>query len=417
VQTDSAGTGPITFDTGVEALTIEQTALSNGVFANVIAGLVSGDTIDLAGAGLATRATLGADNTLTVSGGANGPVTLHLDPTHNYTGDVFTIASDGAGGTVIGVDDGPVITSAADFSLPENTTAVGNVTAVDPEHDAFVFKVSGGDDASFFSIDAQTGALKFIASPDFETPADANHDDVYDVIVTAADSHGAFTTQDISVHVTDVVEIGRTINGTNGNDTLAGGTGDDFINAGDGNDRVDGGDGNDTINGGAGNDVLVGGRGNNTIDGGDGNDTITAADGNNVIKGGAGNDSIVAGHGNNTIDAGEGNNSVTVGNGNNVIVGGSGNDTFHVGAGNNTLTGGSGNDTFVFAANLGKDTVTDFSHGDVIEFDGVFQSFQAVVAASHQVGNDTVIALDAQHSVTLEHVSLASLHAADFHLA
>jgi hypothetical protein len=37
--------------------------------------------------------------------------------------------------------------------------------------------------------------------------------------------------------------------------------------------------------------------------------------------------------------------------------------------------------------------------------------FDAVLAASHQVGADTVIALDAQHSVTLQHAALNSLHA------
>ncbi|MGB9383956.1 MAG: calcium-binding protein, partial [Pseudolabrys sp.] len=62
----------------------------------------------------------------------------------------------------------------------------------------------------------------------------------------------------------------------------------------------------------------------------------------------------------------------------------------------------------------GKNVVTDFSHGDHLEFDGVFQNFQAVQAASHQVGADTVISLDADHSVTLVDVSVASLHASDF---
>jgi Ca2+-binding RTX toxin-like protein len=417
VASDSAGTGAITFDPGVEALHVELTALSSNDFANVIVGFASGDTVDLAGIGLATGATLGPNNVLTVTGGSAGPVTLHLDPGQDFTGKVFTTATDHAGGTIIGVDDAPVFTSGADFSILENTTAVGSVTAVDPEHDTFAFSLTGGTDESFFSIDAHTGALKFVASPDFETPADANHDNIYDVIVTATDSHGAVSMQDISVHVTDVVEIGKTINGTNGNDTLTGTTGDDIISGGNGNDRIDGGDGNDNISGGNGNDVLIGGRGNNTIDGGNGNDTIIAADGNNTITGGNGNETVTVGNGNNSFVGGNGNDNVVVGNGNNVLTGGNGNDTFHVGAGNNILTGGSGNDTFVFAANLGKDVVTDFNHGDTIEFDGVFQNFQAVLAASHQVGADTVIALDAQHSVTLQHVTLTSLHASDFHLA
>ena len=35
---------------------------------------------------------------------------------------------------------------------------------------------------------------------------------------------------------------------------------------------------------------------------------------------------------------------------------------------------------------FGKNVVTDFSHGDNLELDGVFQNFQAVQAASHQAG-------------------------------
>jgi Ca2+-binding RTX toxin-like protein len=120
------------------------------------------------------------------------------------------------------------------------------------------------------------------------------------------------------------------------------------------------------------------------------------------------------------LDGGNGNDVMTVGNGNNSFSGGTGNDTLHVGTGNNFMTGGSGNDTFVFAANFGKDVVTDFGHGDHIEFDGVFQSFQAVQAASHQVGADTVIyldaSMDADHSITLHGVTANSLQASDFFL-
>ena len=112
VQTDSAGTGVITLDAGNEMLHIEQTALTSGHFANMIAGLANGDTVDLAGAGLATSASLGPNNVLTVLGGRQWPGhAASLDPGQDFTGKVFTTASDGAGGTIIGVDDAPVFTS------------------------------------------------------------------------------------------------------------------------------------------------------------------------------------------------------------------------------------------------------------------------------------------------------------------
>jgi len=76
-----------------------------------------------------------------------------------------------------------------------------------------------------------------------------------------------------------------------------------------------------------------------------------------------------------------------------------GNDRLTVGTGNNTLSGGNGNDIFVFGPSFGKDTVTDFEHGDHIEFDGgVFANFSAVQAATHQVGADTVISLGTDHA-------------------
>jgi hypothetical protein len=48
----------------------------------------------------------------------------------------------------------------------------------------FRFALAGGDDEAFFSIDAHTGALSFLASPDFETPDDADRDNVCDLVAS-----------------------------------------------------------------------------------------------------------------------------------------------------------------------------------------------------------------------------------------
>jgi Ca2+-binding RTX toxin-like protein len=88
----------------------------------------------------------------------------------------------------------------------------------------------------------------------------------------------------------------------------------------------------------------------------------------------------------------------------------------HVGAGDNTLTGKNGNDMFVFGPVFGEDAITDFSRGsDHIKFEGgMLATFAALQAASHQVGANTVISIDPDHSITLQNVALTSLHAADF---
>ncbi len=101
-----------------------------------------------------------------------------------------------------------------------------------------------------------------------------------------------------------------------------------------------------------------------------------------------------------------------------IIDAGNGNDIINGGAGNDTLTAGNGNDTFVFGAGFGNDTVTDFHSGDHIEFENhLFANFAAVQAASSQTGADVVITLDATDTVTLQHTTLASLHASDFLLS
>jgi serralysin len=126
----------------------------------------------------------------------------------------------------------------------------------------------------------------------------------------------------------------------------------------------------------------------------------------NGLVGGNGSGIIAGTHKGETLDGLGGDDFLFAGNGRDRLIGGDGDDR---------LSGGQGPDAFVFGPGFGHDVVTDFSHADHIEFDGgVFQNFKQVQAASHQVGADTVIALDAGNSITLLGVSLQSLHASHF---
>ena len=96
---------------------------------------------------------------------------------------------------------------------------------------------------------------------------------------------------------------------------------------------------------------------------------------------------------------------------NDTLKGNAGNNVISGLSGNDKLTGAGGNDTFVFLPGFGKDTITDFTAGpnsgphDLIAFDHtIFADFDAVMAASTQVGASTVITFDARtrsHSLTL----------------
>lgn len=118
------------------------------------------------------------------------------------------------------------------------------------------------------------------------------------------------------------------------------------------------------------NKLIAGYSGNYYLYGGDGNDYIQGGEkSGNYLYGEAGNDTIIASQSpfnTNYMDGGAGNDKLTGGfNGaGDTLLGGSGNDELIGLLGNDTLTGGAGADKFVFNANDGVDTITDFTPVD-----------------------------------------------------
>ena len=105
----------------------------------------------------------------------------------------------------------PIVTSngggaTASISVDENMTSVTTVTALEPNGDTVTYSIVDSADAAQFQIDATTGTLSFIAGPDFEAPADAGGNNIYDVTVQVSDGLGGIDTQAIAVAVTDVNE-------------------------------------------------------------------------------------------------------------------------------------------------------------------------------------------------------------------
>ncbi|TWB46390.1 Ca2+-binding RTX toxin-like protein [Rhizobium sp. ERR 922] len=237
------------------------------------------------------------------------------------------------------------------------------------------------------------------------------------------------------------------IRGTAGNDTLTGFNGDDIFQGGAGNDRINSGAGSDTY-------VYAKGDGNDYIndDSGSTSETdtlrLTNLNASDVFLTRSGAHSILTvKETGETITLDEQFYSATANWGiekiqfadgtawdraaiqsaswirgtasSDTLSGTTGNDTIDGGGGNDTLNGLAGDDAFVFKANFGRDTITDFTAGattvDVLHFeDNLFVDFQSAMAAAAQVGNDTVITVDSNNSVTLKNVKLATLHEDDF---
>ncbi|MBV1688580.1 tandem-95 repeat protein [Novosphingobium sp. G106] len=108
--------------------------------------------------------------------------------------------------TVSNVNEGPLFSSPSTFAADENQTAAAQLAATDADGDHLTYSISGGLDADLFTIDTATGAISFKAAPNFEAPADADHDNVYEIDVAVDDGHGLVGEDSIKVTVGNVNE-------------------------------------------------------------------------------------------------------------------------------------------------------------------------------------------------------------------
>ena len=110
--------------------------------------------------------------------------------------------------TVEDVNEAPVITttSKTSFTYRENGTAtIYTFSATDPER-ADISWSPGGSDGGDFTITADSrgrGVLAFARPPDFESPTDADRDNVYEFTVVATDDQGLTDSVEVTVTVTD----------------------------------------------------------------------------------------------------------------------------------------------------------------------------------------------------------------------
>lgn len=349
--------------------------------------------------------------------------------------------TDQSTGDLLGVDLqlDRVSVRAQGYSIAENTTSVGTLAAVDQDvGQTHTYSIAGGADAALFTIDGQTGALNFIAAPDFEAPSDADGDNVYDVTVQVSDG---LLSDSKTIAVTVTNAAGVAITGTNAantvnatttvagqplptdeEDTILGNGGADNLSGLGGHDTINGGAGNDTLNGNEGNDVFVYtmGNGADIVDGGADTDELR-------IAGLAGNDTLnvlfngtaLTGFENGTLanvervtaDLSGGVNTLsyagagtTAGVGVDLtdgtasgftgiagianVTGGSLADTLRGDVGANTLTGGGGNDTL--AGGLGNDSLVGGAGIDaasyVSETDAMFVNLAAGTARRGAAG-------------------------------
>ncbi|MEM7277474.1 MAG: hypothetical protein AAF385_05045 [Pseudomonadota bacterium] len=100
----------------------------------------------------------------------------------------------------------PEFTSAAvTVTASENSTGTDYIAnASDAEAGALSYQLSG-DDAALFGLDA-SNSLSFLAPQDFESPSDANSDNVFLLTVTVTDNGGLTASQELSIALGDIDE-------------------------------------------------------------------------------------------------------------------------------------------------------------------------------------------------------------------
>jgi trimeric autotransporter adhesin len=169
----------------------------------------SGGTLVLTFNGNATQANLDSAVRLIAYSNSSDtpPAGVQIDWLFN-DGSAAT-ASGSTAVSIAAVNDAPLIISngggaTAAVTVAENTTAVTTVTSADVDGGTAIYNIVAGSDGARFTIDAATGALSFIAAPDYEAPTDSDGNNIYDVTVQVSDGNGGFDMQVITVTVSDV---------------------------------------------------------------------------------------------------------------------------------------------------------------------------------------------------------------------
>src|SRR6185503_7471284 len=189
-------------------------AITSGTTASINEGAAANSTVytavasDVAGGTVTYSLVAGGDSGAFSINSSTGVVKINAIPDFetksSYSFDVKASDASGAFSTqtvTISVNDlAPAITSGTTASVNEGAAANSTVyTAVasDVAGGVVTYSLTGGDSAAF-SINSATGVVKINAIPDFETKSSYSFD------VKASDASGAFSTQTITVSVTDV---------------------------------------------------------------------------------------------------------------------------------------------------------------------------------------------------------------------
>ena len=136
---------------------------------------------------------------------------------------LVTITACGGGGgggsdsytaPVTPTNNAPTITnSTTNYSVVENQMSAFTITATDADGDTLSYTI-GGTDASLFSV-SSSGVVTFNTAPDYESPSDADTNNVYDLMASVSDG-SLSDSKDFMVTVTNDTSDDVTTEGYDG---------------------------------------------------------------------------------------------------------------------------------------------------------------------------------------------------------
>lgn len=204
--------------------------------------------------------------------------------------------------------------------------------------------------------------------------------------------------------------------GTGNSETLNGSAAADVMIAHRGNDEINALAGNDVLKGAAGNDLLSGGPGEDLLEGDNGFDIAsytTSAAGITVnLRTGVGSGGDAEGDHLHSVEGvvGSDHNDTLIGNGES--------NSFDGRGGSNTITGNGGSNRYLFTANSGDTTITDFVPGagskDVLDFGGYAAVEDLADLTISPVGGDAKITFPNGNSILLKDIQTNALHEDDY---
>jgi len=167
---------------------------------------------------------------------------------------------------------------------------------------------------------------------------------VHDLLEAQTSSTASDNMEGTLFDLRDQVDV--TAFGTDHQDEVLGGIGEDYLSGRDGDDFLSGGDGHDELHGELGDDHLAGGNGSDSLYGHVGDDSLFGDAGDDILTGGDGQDHLNGGIGDDSLSGNLQNDTLIGGAGSDLLLGGSGDDLL-VGNDDNEkdyLNGGDGDD-------------------------------------------------------------------------